>query len=82
METPTVQRPAITRVIPEAHQEAAHRYIAVIVGRDPIAALSQTLLERRRDELWDQFVTMYADLSTGGYARHGADALRIALSRL
>ena len=82
METQTVQRQPSTVVIPDAHQDAAHRYIAAVVGRHAVASLGDAHRDARANELWDQFTGTYADLSTGGYARHGADALRIALGRL
>jgi hypothetical protein len=69
-------------VIPAAHREAAERYVAVIVSRDPEALLGGSFVETRTRELLDRFEADYMSLNRGPYARHGADALRIALGKL
>jgi hypothetical protein len=82
METRTSAPEATTVVIPAAHREAATRYIAAIVRRDPLAMLGQSFIESRTGELLDAFAATYANVVSGPYARHGADAMRIALARL
>jgi hypothetical protein len=82
METKTAQQPSATVLIPEAHEAAASRYIAAIVSRDVLASLGDEYVRSRTVELWHQFVTNYSSIAVGPYARHGADALRIALGRL
>ncbi len=82
METTTQQTETIEIVIPEAHREAATRYIVAIIARDPLALLGDTYVETRSQELWARFAADYRSLHQGPYARHGADALRIALEKL
>jgi hypothetical protein len=82
METTTHPTEAIEIVIPEAHREAATRYIVAIIGRDPLALVGDTHVESRTHELWARFETDYRSLHQGPYARRGADALRIALEKL
>jgi hypothetical protein len=72
MEATSTQSPGVEVVIPEAHREAAERYIAAIVRDDPA----------RSHELLAEFEFNYRRVGHGPYARHGADALRIALGRL
>ena len=68
--------------IPAEHREAAARYIAEIARRDPFAFLGPEYEAERASELWDRFVESYRAVSTGAYARHGQDAIRVALARL
>lgn len=75
MAATTTQTQATQIVIPEAHREAAKRYIAAIVQRDPITLVGGDFVNARNQELWDRFETGYVDLSRGPYSRHGADAL-------
>jgi hypothetical protein len=82
MEATTTQVPATEFVIPAAHREAAERYIAAIVKRDPVNLVGGEFVAARTKELQDRFDADYANLGRGAYARHGADALRIALGKL
>jgi hypothetical protein len=82
MEATIAQTDAAQFVIPVAHREAAERYVAVIVSREPEALLGGAFIETRKRELLDRFEADYMSLSRGPYARHGADALRIALGKL
>ena len=61
--------------------EAAGRYIAAILSGDPLTAiLGETYATAESERLWDRFVSRYAGVVSGAYAKHGADALRIALT--
>lgn len=65
------------------HMEAAGRFIAAIVAGDPVCRLlGEPHVTVESERLWDLFVERYAAVATGPYARHGADALRVALSSL
>jgi hypothetical protein len=68
--------------IPADQYEVARRYILAIIQRDRRASLDPGYAKRRTGELWDRFFLEYARVSTGYYARHDAEALRIALSRI
>jgi hypothetical protein len=68
-------------LIGAAHIEAAGRYISAILAGDPLTGiLGETYAIAESERLWDRFVMGYADVVSGPYARHGADALRIALT--
>ncbi len=82
MEATTAQTQTTEFVIPAAHREAAHRYIAAIVRREPAHLVGGEFETARTQELLDTFEAAYSGLNHGPYARHGADALRIALGRL
>jgi hypothetical protein len=82
MEATTTQSQATDFSIPVAHREAAERYIAAIVRRDPIHLVGGPFEDARTKELIGRFEADYANVGSGPYARHGADALRIALGRL
>jgi hypothetical protein len=82
MEATTTQSASAQYIIPAAHREAATRYIAAIVQRDPVSLVGGAFVEARSRELWDRFESDYTSLNRGPYARHGADALRIALGKL
>lgn len=65
------------------HMESARRFIAAIVAGDKVTRLlgePHALAEAER--LWDQFLERYVAVTSGPYARHGSDALRISLSSL
>lgn len=68
--------------IPAAHRDAAVRYISEIARREPLAFLGPDYEAERTSELWDRFVASYAAITAGPYAKHGRDAIRIALGRL
>lgn len=71
----------VPELISPDHIEAAGRYIAAILAGDPLTAIlgeAYTIAESER--LWDRFVSRYADVVSGPYAKHGADALRVALT--
>jgi len=79
----TAAEPQVTSfTIPVAHRQAATGYIAAIVRRERLALIGSAFAEARARELLDQFEADYASLNLGPYARHGSDALRIALGRL
>ena len=83
METQTAAVDTDIASIPAEHRDAADRYIAAIVRTDPLTALiGQEYIAGRTAWLLDQFVENYGDISRGPYARHGPDALRIALASL
>ena len=69
-------------IIPEAYRDSALRYIEAIAKHDQYAFLGPEFVATRSSELWDQFVTTFTALQVGPYARHGQDAVRIALGRL
>lgn len=78
----TAPAPDAATIDPEA-LEAARRYIAVIVARDPLAVRlgpDWTRVEAAR--LLDRFLERYAEVATGPYARPRAEAVRVALSSL
>lgn len=67
-------------LVEPAHIDAAGRYIAAILSGDPLTAiLGEAYATAESERLWDRFVSRYADVVSGAYAKHGADALRIAL---
>ena len=68
--------------IPNDHRDSAIRYIEAIAQHDRYAFLGPEFVAVRTSELWDQFVADYTSLQIGPYARHGQDAVRIALGRL
>jgi hypothetical protein len=68
--------------IPANEYEVARRYIVAIVQRDRLARVSDRSAARRTTELWERFFKEYERVSTGHYARHQGEALRIALSRI
>ena len=68
--------------IPEEHRDSANRYIEAIARRDPFAFLGPDYVAMRASELWDEFIAHYGTLQRGPYAKHGRDAVRIALGRL
>jgi hypothetical protein len=82
MEATTTQAPATEFVIPAAHLEAARCYVAAILKHDPVHLLGAEHIAARMQELLNRFEADYTMLGQGPYARHGADALRIALGRL
>jgi hypothetical protein len=82
MDSVKVTTETTRRSIPTEHREAAARYIAEIARRDPLAFLGPEYEAERVSELWDRFVDAYRAASSGAYARHGRDAVRIALARL
>jgi len=82
MEATATQPQPIEVTIPEAHREAAERYIAAIVRRDPVCLVGTDAVSRRCRELLAEFEFHYRRVGHGPYARRGADALRIALGRL
>ena len=69
-------------IIPDDHRDSAVRYIEAIAKHDQYAFLGPEFVAVRTSELWDQFVATYTALQVGPYARHGQDAVRIALGRL
>jgi len=76
--TETLSPAALTE---REHMAAARRFIAAIVAGDQLIRLlgePHALAEAER--LWDQFLERYGAVTSGPYARHGPDALRIALS--
>ena len=82
MEGGTEVTPVTTFEIPTEHREAAARYIAEIARRDAVAELGPEYEAERAGDLWETFVVTYKAVATGPYAKRGADAIRIALSRL
>ena len=82
MEATTTQSQSVEVMIPEAHREAAERYIAAIVRHEPAHLLGAEAEATRSAELFTEFELNYRRVGHGPYARHGADALRIALGRL
>ncbi len=82
METQTISSESVSMEIPPVHREAATRYISALARRDPLAMLGEAYVRSRSQELWEAFAASYARLATGPYARHGADLIRIALTRL
>jgi len=82
MEATTTQTQTPEISIPVAHREAADRYVAAILRHDPVHLLGDEFVAARTRELLDRFEADYISLGRGAYARHGADALRIALGRL
>ncbi len=82
MPTTAAEPQAVAFVIPPAHRQVAAGYIAAIVRRERLALISGAFAEARSRELHGQFEAAYASLNVGPYARHGSDALRIALGRL
>ena len=69
--------------IERAHLEAAGRYIQAIVDHDPMSGtLGHEYRTAESERLWDRFIDRYNDVASGAYARHGPDALRIALAGL
>ena len=81
--TNQVLAPPPTVTIPEAHRVAADRYIAAILRRDPLAPiLGDGYVDERTANLWKAFADHYAEVAIGPYARHGADALQIALGKI
>jgi hypothetical protein len=67
--------------IPVDHRVAAHRYIAAIVEREGARRLDGPFGDLQ-SLLWHRFVTDYAAVTSGPFARHGSDAIRAALGRL
>ncbi len=82
MDSMNAVRETAVIAIPDEHREAASRYIDAIVSRDPDATLGPAYLEWRTEELWNRFLSDYTSIATGAYAKHGRDAVRIALGRL
>jgi hypothetical protein len=82
MEATTTQPQPAAVPIPEAHRAAAERYIAAILRRDPGQGAVGDADSGRGRELLAEFEFHYRRVGHGPYARHGADALRIALGRL
>ena len=69
--------------IERAHLEAASRFIEAIVDHDPLGPmLGYGYRTSESERLWDRFIERYNDAVTGAYARHGNDALHLALSSL
>ena len=66
----------------EEFRDSAARYIDAIARRDPRANLGPDYVAYRASELWDTFIANYAAVQLAPYARHGRDAVRIALSQL
>jgi hypothetical protein len=64
------------------HYDVARRYIVAIVARDRRAVLDAPYSRQLTDSLWNRFFAEYALVSSGAYARHGQDAVGIALSRM
>ena len=81
MATTSAANPSQIIEIPAEHYDVARRYIVAIVTRDRRAALDAPYSRRLTDSLWNRFFAEYALVSSGPYARHGPDAVSIALSR-
>lgn len=82
MTTATETSTAGTLVEP-GHVEAARRFIAAIVAGDAACRLlGEPHVTAESERLWDRFIDRYAAVVSGPYAKHGSDALRIALSSL
>lgn len=65
------------------HMDAARDFIAAILAIDPVCRLlGEPHITVESERLWDRFIECYAAVVSGPYAKHGADALRIALSSL
>ena len=65
------------------HREAARRFIEAIVAGDATCRLlGEPHATAESERLWDRFIERYAEIVSGPYAKHGADALRIALSSI
>lgn len=65
------------------HLDAAGRFIAAIVAGDAaVQLLGEPHITAESERLRDRFIERYAIVASGPYAKHGADALRIALSSL
>jgi hypothetical protein len=82
MEAATTASQPVQLTIPDAHRQAAERYIAAILRRDPAALLGPDAHRARSRELLAEFEFHYRRVGHGPYARRGPDALRIALGRL
>ena len=82
MTTATTTLDAVEK-IERTHLEAASRFIDAIVQRDPLTALlGHEYRTGESERLWDRFIERYTDVASGPYAKHGMDALRVALSGL
>jgi hypothetical protein len=78
--TPTI---GATALVPSAHTDAARDFIAAILAIDPLCRLiGEPHLTAEAERLWNRFIDGYSAAVSGPYAKHGADALRIALSGL
>lgn len=82
MPTATETMSVSERIAPD-HMDAAGRFITAVLAADPLSAvLGQEYVTAESERLWDRFVTRYTAVTSGAYAKHGADALRIALSSI
>ena len=69
--------------IERAHLVAAGHFIEAIVDHDPLSLLLGYGYQASESErLWDRFIERYTDVASGAYAKHGNDALRLALTSL
>lgn len=67
--------------IDPAALDVARAYIAVIVERSPLRqTLGPDWADVEAERLLRRFVDRYAGVASGPYAKHGKDALRVALS--
>jgi hypothetical protein len=82
MDATATQAQLLEVAIPEAHRAAAERYIAAILRHDPAPQPGGDAVPARARELLETFEFHCRRVGHGPYARHGADALRIALGRL
>ena len=60
----------------------AREYIVAIVSRDLRSAVDARHSRRLAASLWNQFFAEYASSSSSPYAKHGREAVRLALSRI
>lgn len=82
MNSVTISSQALDVSMPAADRDAALRYISEIAHRDPLAFLGPEYEAERSSDLWDRFVATYVAVTTGPCARHGRDAIRVALGQL
>ena len=82
METVATASVPTAVTINDEHRDSASRYIEAIARRDPLAFLGPEYLAVRTSELWDTFMATYQAVQQGPYAKHGRDAVRVALGRL
>jgi hypothetical protein len=69
--------------IDPAHLDAAERYVDAIVTRDPLyARLGPDWAALEAARLMQRFLDAYTAVATGDYAKHGRDALRVALAAI